>query len=134
MVKWSQMPAVPDQKGPARWPMVVVPAIVALAFYWMGYPTVALVLIAIAAVLGIGTMVSPRFERAVHRLAAWLSVTAGALLGWLLLMPFYMLLMVPMAMVNRFSGGDRLQLKIDRSATSYWNDHGPMSGRYERPY
>jgi hypothetical protein len=134
MTSWHQMPAVSQPPSRGSWVLFIVPVLVAGVLYLLGHPTAAVIIALIGLSIGIGTHLSSAFKRLFERLALKLAELAGSLLSALLLLPFYMLIMAPIAAFRRAGGGDPLKLDIDPKALSYWEEHGPMSGRYDRPF
>jgi hypothetical protein len=57
----------------------------------------------------------------------------AVVIAWLLLTPFFYLVMTPLGLVTRRR--DRLGLRIERSHASYWRARPPADpGDIERPY
>ena len=113
--------------------MFVVPITVATALFALSYQTLGLVIGFVGISIGIATMTSQVFARYFERFAASLSLLIGSILRWALLAPFYMVVMVPFAVIGRTTGSDRLALKVDKSIATYWSKPPPTSG-YDRPY
>jgi len=73
-----------------------------------------LVLIAIAAVL------QPRWFRWYHIFSMRLGFAVSQVLGWVLLVLFFLFVITPMSWILRLAGKDTLQIKHSSSADTYW--------------
>ncbi len=133
MFTWSEMPDPLPTPAHRRWVMFVAPCLVAVIVYYLGHHVAAGVLLAVGITVGIGTLVSVGFARAFERMAAFLSLSLGTGLRWVLLAPFYLLFMTPMALFNRLWAHDPLQLGLDKTKETYWSTP-PKSSGYDRPY
>ena len=87
------------------------------------------------AVLLCGLWVPPAFE-ALDRLGRALGRWVGAALTYLLLVPFFYLVMVPGRLILAASGKDPMKRRWDRAAASYWVDPNIPAGvdRFKRQY
>ena len=133
MFTWSEMPPRHAPKPPNSWVMFVVPLGVASTFVALGHPKLGIVVGCVGVAIGVGNVTSRRFSTAFKRVAVGLSQVLGALLRWLLLAPFYVMVMAPLALVGRISSKDRLELTIHKSQKSYWTPPAQSKG-YDRPY
>lgn len=97
--------------GVRRWVPVVAPLAIAALFAWLGHPTRAWVLVALAAVVFVlvvaGVPVERYVERGAARLAHWLGVVLGTGVG---------LVLVAAGGLVRLAGGDPLTPRRDRGA------------------
>jgi hypothetical protein len=133
MFTWSEMPPRDAPIPPKRWVMFVVPLVVASILVALGHQTFGVVVGCMGVAIGVGTVTSKAFAKAFEGFAARLSMVLGALLRWLLLAPFYVVVMAPLALARRISSKDPLHLTVDKSQTSYWTKP-PQSSGYDRPY
>ncbi len=88
---------------------------------------------AIGSVLLVLGTVAPRALGQVHRLWMGLAEAMGKVMTKVILTVFYCVYMTPVAIVMRMLGKDALNLRIDRTATSYWDMRkNPTPSRGER--
>ena len=130
---WSEMPDSLPTQARRHWVMFVIPSLVATLVFYLGHQVAAGVIFVVGLSIGVGTLASPGFARTFERMASFLSLSFGTILRWLLLAPFYIVLMAPMAFINRLSGNDPLQLELDKTSETYWSTP-PKSSGYDRPY
>ena len=132
------MPAPPQSKGKVSWLVHLmadlVPFLVAGLFFYLGHLTAAVVVTVLAVIIVAGAHLSAAFRRGVDRVGLKAAQAIGGILRAVLLLPFYLLIMAPIAVVRRLAGADPLKLTLDAEAKSYWQDHGPMTNRYDRPF
>ncbi|HSG71946.1 MAG TPA: hypothetical protein VLA12_16130 [Planctomycetaceae bacterium] len=83
----------------------------------------------------IGTA-APKILKPVFLGLSLILMPIGIVLGEVLLFLAYVMVIVPIGIIFRLKGRDRLQLKFDRECESYWQDkHLPTSpSRYYRQY
>jgi hypothetical protein len=110
-------------------------ALAALCHFRAHKPTLALALGAAGAATFILSFVPPVGRRLY---VAWmaLGVTIGLFTSPVIMGLVYLIVMVPVAVILRIRGRDALRRKLDRGATSYWEDY-PASddpGRYVRQF
>lgn len=83
----------------------------------------------------IGTA-APKILKPVFLGLSLILMPLGIIIGEVLLFLAYVMVIVPIGIIFRLKGRDRLQLKFDRECESYWQDkHLPTSpSRYYRQY
>ena len=113
--------------------MFAVPITVATLLITFSYQTLGLIIGLVGISIGIATVTSQKFAKRFERFATSLSLIFGSILRWVLLAPFYLVVMVPFAVIGRITQSDRLILKIDKSKATYWSKPPQTSG-YDRPY
>jgi hypothetical protein len=89
-----------------------------------------------AAAFGVMGLVRPQLVRPVFvgwMVAAW---PVGWALSHLMLAGVYYLLITPLGLVMRLAGRDKLQMKFDSSAATYWTPRppAPPASRYFRQF
>jgi hypothetical protein len=92
----------------------------------------------IATVVGLLALVSPlgglaRVDRGVGRFAGWV----GTAVSWLLMTPFYYLVLTPLGLLLRARGKLRIRRRPDSRATTYWTELPPKppgTAPYERQF
>ncbi len=87
---------------------------------WRGHRVLGLVLYAASAVLVVCGWLAPRAFAAIERGGRRLGLAAGALLTWLLLVPFFYLCFVPGRLVQRLARRDPMRRRWDPARPSYW--------------
>ena len=99
-------------------------------------PSIAIAVWSVGAVVSVAGWFVPAFMRWVY--VGWMLAVFP--IGWTvshtLLAAIFYLVLTPIGLVARLSGRDRLRLRWDRSAKSYWIPHATMtdSKRYFRQF
>jgi fatty acid desaturase len=114
----------------------VVAAAVGAAFFYFDRPVLASVVLGVGGLALLVGLLSPLgAHAAIDRSLAKLAHLVGVLLGWLLLAPFYYLVMTPLGLLTKRGKRDPLRRRPDPSATSYWKKRDPLRARdLDRPY
>jgi len=143
MGTWEHMPT--KQQGPsttsglalffARLAVaaIIVPVVVVTTLVYIGWIDLALIIGSIAFVIIVGSRLSDPFARAVKRFGDKLGLVIGGLLRRLLLIPFFLFVMAPLAWLQRRRKIDVLERELDPQADSYWKPVKPSTS-YERTY
>ena len=100
---------------------------------WWGIVLPAWIAVAVVSVFG---LIQPRLVRPVFigwMVAAW---PIGWVVSHLLLAAVYYLLITPLGLVMRLAGRDKLQMRLDQRAATYWTPRppAPPAGRYFRQF
>ena len=95
---------------------IVVPAVVMALFYLWGRTTMAIVVGALAVVIGGGSALFPPFRRGVERVTGFI----GSGIGFIALSVVYVIIFLPIAIVLKLAGRTPLTLRADPSADTYW--------------
>jgi hypothetical protein len=107
----------------------------ATVLYWFGLTVLSAIAGTLALVVGTAALVSPTvayaaISRGVDRFAHWV----GVALTWLLLAPFYYLVVTPFSLLSgRHGRNDRLERRLDRSAATYWQRREPSAEAPDHP-
>jgi hypothetical protein len=136
MHEWLQTTKPPTELGASaglRWGFFLAPFLAAGFFLWQNHPKIAALVALIGLIVNGGKKVSPGFTGGFRRFSLVISASAGTVLRCLLLVPFFMFLMVPMAMLQRITGRDLLKIDLEEDVESYWGKT-VSSTDYERPY
>ncbi len=112
---------------------IIVPVVVVSVLVFIGWIDLALIIGFIAFIIIAGSRLSDPFARAVKRFGDKLGLLIGGLLRRLLLIPFFLIVMAPLAWLQRLRKIDVLERDLDPQADSYWKPVKP-SGSYERTY
>lgn len=105
------------------------------ALLWHGRPTALPVLLGALFLLGSGIFV-PRILLPIERVWMKFAEVLGAVMTRVILTVAFYAVITPMGVIVRFCGKDLLQLKLDKSARSYWmavEQDGPAK-RHFLPY
>ncbi len=107
-----------------------------LAWFWGGSGLLIGSFAGVGGVLAALGMLRPAALKPVFLGLSLLFLPLGLVLGELLVLCVYAIAIVPLGLVFRILGRDRLQLKIDRDAPSYWNEKPRVTNprRYFRQY
>jgi hypothetical protein len=89
-------------------------------FQWIGHPTFARIIWGLAGLILVLGLVAPPAYRPVHRFGQWLGRAVGALLTWVLLVPFYFLVFTPGALLLRLQGRDPMHRRLRDSKYTCW--------------
>ncbi|MCB1182711.1 hypothetical protein KDM41_04705 [bacterium] len=104
----------------------VMLAVAALLRFALGHAVAASVVAVLAGVVaGLG-LALPGVYRHVHRFGQSLGRGVGALLAWLLLVPFFYLFVTPVAAWLRWRGHDPLHRRRRDPGLTYWIPRGPQ--------
>jgi hypothetical protein len=99
---------------------VVVPALVATLLWRSGRTTMAVIVVVIAAGLGLATLSSARARAAIRLASAWLSKWIGRVVTTVVLTAVYFVLFAPVALILRLRGRIPLQLGYEPHRDTYW--------------
>jgi hypothetical protein len=133
MHDWLQTPNLPVRRAGIRWPFILVPFLVAGVLFWQNHLKIAAFVAVAGLIINIGNEVSPGFARGFRRFGVAASRFIGAILRCILLVPFFVFVMVPMATFQRIAGRDLLKTGLEPGLLSYWEKR-PASPDYERQY
>lgn len=113
--------------------LVVLPL---LAWLWAGTAVAIVIWGGIGAGLAAVGMRAPRVLKPVFIGLSLIFLPIGLIVGELVMLLVFVVAFVPMGLLFRVLGRDRLQLKLDRKAETYWQDkHTPSDPRrYFRQY
>lgn len=138
---WTwQQDAAPDNGASARavrlkgaW-RAVVGFVAAGAFLAFGHTIPGGVVATIAAVTLLAALASPlgafaAIERGISRFARGL----GQVVGWIVLMPVFLLFFVPYGLLFRRGANDPMKRAFDSAASSYFRTRSPGSDPADRP-
>ena len=93
-------------------------------------------LLGVAAVVALVGLIQPRLTRPIY--IGWVSAAfpVGWLVSHLLLAAVYYSVITPLALLLRLAGRDKLKLRFDREAKTYWTSRPPppSSDRYFRQF
>lgn len=91
------------------------------AWYWSGdRPAVVAGCAAVGLLLFIAGIRFPAVLKPLFLALLILAIPVGIIIGELVTLLIYFCVFVPIGILFRFTGRDRLQLKLDRKADSYW--------------
>jgi hypothetical protein len=112
----------------------LVGGIVGFGVFRLVSPTVGVVVLGIAGVIGLTALVSPTgLFAGIERMFAALGGLTGKILTWLFLVPLFYGFFLPFGRLMRRGRRDRMRRFLDPSAESYWEHHeGPMAGSGSR--
>jgi hypothetical protein len=79
-----------------------------------------LIILSILALIAICAMLRPRWFRGYHLFSMRLGFVVSRVLGWILLMLFFLFILTPVGWILRMMGKDLLQLKRVPDAATYW--------------
>ena len=133
MRSWDSMPSVLPEPTPRRFVHLLAPILIAGVLLLLGHRLAACILAVVGLTIYILTLLNRRVQILMGVFARHLSSGVGALMRALLLFPFYILMMAPLALVQRATGKDPLGLDLESKRQSYWTAHSGHAG-YERPY
>jgi hypothetical protein len=118
----------PSRRDLRQFSGIWLPLFAALAgasSYWGGNLDRAVAIWATGAVLGAGGLLSPAFARGVFLGLSYLTFPIGFVLSYVVLVVVFLLVVTPIALVQRLRGRDVLRLK--RPAGSLWVARAPRS-------
>jgi hypothetical protein len=115
---------------------LVMAAIGAGLFWWLGHRTMGVIVWGLAAVVLVSGLFIPPVFAAIERFGKWLGTVVGIGLTWGLLVPFYYLCFCPMRLVLILKGKDPLQRKFEAAAATYWTPRKPIQdvGQYRKQF
>jgi hypothetical protein len=107
-----------------------------LAWLWGATTFVIGILGGIGAVLAILGMAAPQILKPIFLGLSLILMPIGLVVGEILMMAVFLFVFLPIGLIFRMMGRDRLQLTIDRSRSSYWQPKEISSSkeRYFRQY
>ena len=113
--------------------LILLPFVVWL---WGGSWTSVGVSVAIGGVIAAIGVVAPHVLKPLFLGLSLILMPIGIVVGELLLLLVYVLVFIPIGIIFKLMGRDRLQLKINRECSSYWQDKQlPKSpGRYYQQF
>jgi len=95
-----------------------------------------ILIVSVAAVIGLIGLVHPRLAWPIY--VAWMCAAfpVGWLVSHLLLAAVFYLLISPLGLLLRLAGRDKLKLRLDSDAKTYWTERQPPSSsdRYFRQF
>jgi len=108
----------------------------ALLFFRHGRASVAAAVWAVGGAVALTGMVAPARLRSVHRGLTAIGTPIGFLVSRVALTLVHVLLVTPIGVVRRWTGGDGLGRQWERERTTYWEprDEAPKGDRYFRQY
>ena len=132
-VTWRQLGVLGPANKPGRWPQLILPGIAVAVLVTLHWYFLALMVIVLGLTLMVGSLVSVQFAARRKQFEHQLSQGSGALIRALLLVPFFIIVLAPLAWTQRLFRRDLLHRNWESEAPSYWFDHYGSSD-YERPY
>lgn len=99
---------------------LVMVLVAAFLYFIVGHTFFVPVILALAAVVLILGLAFPPAYRPVHRFGRWLGQVVGKGLTYMLLVPFFFLFFLPVAMVLRLQGRDPLHREFREPRWTYW--------------
>ena len=91
-----------------------------LGWLWGASLTLIAWLAAAGAALLLAGLVAPRTLKPIYLAVSLIAIPIGMVIGELVLLLIYFAVFLPIGLVFRLMKRDRLQLRIDRQATTYW--------------
>ncbi len=85
----------------------------------------AMGIVAFGAVVFVGSLVLPKPTKVIYVIMVSLALPIGFVISTVLMTAFYYLLLTPLGLFFRLVRRDELELKFDRSKTSYWVKRRP---------
>lgn len=123
-VRWRELPGRPDEVStPPRWWALTGPAVLAIVgvlFYLDGRRKLPALLGAAALVLLVTGLTSVRFRVVAVRVQRAVASAVGPVLAWVLLLPVYVLVLVPASLLLRVAGIRPLERGTGRGSPSLW--------------
>ncbi len=86
-----------------------------------------LLLLSLLMLMAIAAVLQPRWFRSYHIFSMRLGFRFSQILGWIFLVLFFFLVLLPVSWVLRLAGKDALQLKRPSNADTYWQKSKDMS-------
>lgn len=122
-VPWKERPAPPPPPSPSPWRALLGPALLlaAAGLIWRGGRVRTAEIMAVAAIVITTVMLAwPRARAVVVRVTARVTEAVAWALSYVLLVPAYFLVMLPLGLLMRLFGGRPLDLSRDATRSSYW--------------
>ena len=94
--------------------------VAALLYFLLHHLLIARVVAILGGLFLVLAVVAPRAYRPFHRFGQWLGRTVGALLTYVLLVPFYYLFFLPVALLLRLQKRDPMQRRPRAAGLTYW--------------
>ena len=114
---------------------VLVPLIGVAALWFLGHPTLAIIVAAIALTITVASAVSPEIRTRLDRIMAFVGHWAGRFLTFFLLGIVQLVIFAPAAMWSRFTRSDPLDVSSHNDETSQWLPRSPQKrSLHQRPY
>jgi hypothetical protein len=115
---------------------LVMSAIGAGLFWWLGHRIMGGVVWGLAAVVLLSGLFLPKVFAGIERVGKWLGHVVGIGLTWGLLVPFYYLCFCPMRLGLILKRKDPLHRKLTADATTYWTPRKPIPdvGQYRKQF
>ncbi|MFO1523897.1 MAG: hypothetical protein U1G05_18080 [Kiritimatiellia bacterium] len=111
-------------------PPVIGYAVAAVFYFRLHRPLPAVIVAAITTVILALAFLAPAAHARVQRFFARLGHLIGQALAWLLLTPFFYLVMVPGRVLLSFKGRDLMQRAFLPRSETYWQDRLPRSSSH----
>ena len=92
-----------------------------MTWLWRGGPSAIGFALGIGCLCVLGGWLKPQSLRPLYLMLSLIAAPIGIVVGEILLLLIYFVVMVPIGLVLRLRRRDALQLKLDRSAESYWS-------------
>lgn len=109
-----------------------VAAVVAIVFATVGWRVPAMVAGIAACLLAISALVAPRLIARFEGALLPVGRALARVLAWLLLVPVFVLVVLPLGLVRRRT--DPLRLRRDPDAPTFWSERDPSGFGSERAY
>ncbi len=116
----AQLNTNPSDRQLKQFGVISAIALPALAWLWDGGRPLILALAGVGASLGFVGLLQPRLLRWPFVALTVVLLPIGLVVGEVVLALTYFAVLLPIGLVFRLLGRDRLQLKADRAAESYW--------------
>jgi hypothetical protein len=104
---------------------VVMVLVAAFLYFVLDHTLFVPFILALAAVVLVLGMALPRAYRPIHRFGRWLGQVVGKGLAYLLLVPFFYLFFMPVALLLRLQGRDPLHRSFRETNWTYWIRRAP---------
>ncbi len=114
-INWS-----PTQKQLRQFGLLCLIVLPLLGWLWRANSNTVLTLFAIAVVIAGLAYVQPRWVRPIFVGLILLAAPIGMVVGELAMLLIYFTIFLPISLAFRLVRRDALQLRIDRSASTYW--------------
>ena len=127
--RWSWQLPLPEKKSAttmtlAKWGIALA---VAALFAHYGHFKMAWIVTSIASTITLLAFFAPGAHAAIERFLTKLGLILGGLLTWILLVPFFFLVVTAVAVVLRVRGIDPMARRPDPTVTTYWVARGTSS-------
>lgn len=91
-----------------------------VGWLWSASSTVIMILVAFGVVVALASWLYPRAVQPLFVGLMLITTPIGMIIGELAMVLIYVAVLLPIGILFRIVARDRLQLKLDRQATSYW--------------